>query len=46
MDGTEPGLNLVVELYRTGWRKLKDFKGFLKPNFELGPNPPVFPNLL
>ena len=38
MAGTEPVLNRVVGLYRTGCRKLKKWKGFLKPNFELGPN--------
>jgi hypothetical protein len=31
-------LILVVGLYRTGCSKLKNWKGFLKPNFELLPN--------
>jgi hypothetical protein len=36
--GTEPVPNRVVGQYRTGCGKLKKGKGFLKPNFELGPS--------
>ena len=35
---TEPMPKLVVGYIEPGCSKLKNFKGFLKPNFELGPN--------
>jgi hypothetical protein len=43
---TELMPRLVVGNAELGGGKWENWKGFLEPNFGLGPNPPVSPNLL